>query len=133
MTDLRRADLTHVIHPFTLLRALPEEGPRTMDRGEGVLVWDDAGREVIDGLSGLWCVNVGHGRKAIADAVAEQVVRLAYAPTFFGYSNRPAIELAERLAARAPRGLTRVLFTNGGSESKTTRAEPRAGTATGGE
>jgi adenosylmethionine-8-amino-7-oxononanoate aminotransferase len=120
MTDLRQADLAHVVHPFSLLRTLPEEGPRIIERGEGVLVWDAAGREFIDGLAGLWCVNVGHGRKEIADAVSEQMARLAYAPTFFGYSNRPAIELAERLTARAPRGLTRILFTNGGSESNET-------------
>lgn len=120
MSDLRKADLAHVVHPFTLLRTLPEEGPRVIERGEGAVVWDAEGREFLDGLAGLWCVNVGHGRKEIADAVAEQMARLAYAPTFFGFSNRPAIELAERLAARAPRGLTRVLFTNGGSESNET-------------
>ncbi len=120
MTDLRRADLAHVVHPFALLRTIPEEGPRIIERGDGVFVWDAAGREYIDGLAGLWCVNVGHGRKEIADAVGEQMARLAYAPTFFGYSNRPAIELAERLTTRTPPGLTRVLFTNGGSESNET-------------
>jgi adenosylmethionine-8-amino-7-oxononanoate aminotransferase len=120
VSDLRQTDLAHLVHPFSVLRTLPTEGPRIIERGEGILVWDAAGREFIDGLAGLWCVNVGHGRKEIADAVSEQMARLAYAPTFFGYSNRPAIELAERLAARAPRGLTRVLFTNGGSESNET-------------
>ena len=89
-------------------------------RGKGVYVWDSEGRKYLDGLASLWNVNVGHGRTEIVRAVAAQMRRLAYAPTLLGFSSEPAETLATRLARMAPKGLTRVVFTSGGSEANET-------------
>jgi putrescine---pyruvate transaminase len=80
-------------------------------------VKDLEGRQFIDGLSGLWNVNIGHGRAEIGDAVHEQISRLAFAPSFFGFSNLPSIGLAKKLIDMTPPHLTRVFYTSGGSET----------------
>jgi adenosylmethionine-8-amino-7-oxononanoate aminotransferase len=89
----------------------------TLVKGRGVYVWDADGRKYLDGLASLWNVAVGHGRTEIARAVAAQMRQLAYAPTLLGFSSEPAERLAARIARLAPAGLTRVLFTCGGSEA----------------
>ncbi len=88
-----------------------------IDRAEGVWVWNQQGRKLLDGFAGLAVVNVGHGRREIAEAIAEQTVRLAYYPTTRQFSNRPAAELAARLAALAPGDLTYSMFAVSGSEA----------------
>ena len=88
-----------------------------IDRAEGVWVWTQNGRKLMDAFAGLAVVNVGHGRREIAEAIAEQTVRLAYYPTTRQFSNRPAAELAARLAALAPGDLTYSLFAVSGSEA----------------
>ncbi|HXH81598.1 MAG TPA: aminotransferase class III-fold pyridoxal phosphate-dependent enzyme, partial [Candidatus Tectomicrobia bacterium] len=88
-----------------------------IDRAEGVWVWTQQGRKLMDGFAGLAVVNVGHGRREIAEAIAEQTVRLAYYPTTRQFSNRPAAELAERLAALTPGDLTYSMFAVSGSEA----------------
>ena len=85
-------------------------------RGEGARIWDDAGRRYLDGLSGLFTVQLGHGRAELADAAAAQARELAYFPVW-SYAHPQAIRLAERLAALAPGGLNRVFFTSGGGEA----------------
>jgi adenosylmethionine-8-amino-7-oxononanoate aminotransferase len=85
-------------------------------RGDGCYVWDAEGRRYLDGLSALFCVNAGHGRAEIAEAVARQMRELAFYHVW-GYTHPPAIELAERIAGLAPAGLERVFFTSGGSEA----------------
>jgi len=92
----------------------------TLVKGRGVYVWDADGRKYLDGLASLWNVTVGHGRGEIARAVDKQMRQLEYAPTLLGFSSAPAEELAARIAALAPKGLTRVLFTSGGSEANET-------------
>src|ERR1700749_1645500 len=107
----------HLISPFTAMHALVEEGTPIIDRGEGVHVFDDSGRRYIDGLSGLYCVNVGHSHgEEIAAAAAAQVTRLPFT-TNWTVAPPPAIELATKLAELAPAGLERVFFTSGGAES----------------
>jgi adenosylmethionine-8-amino-7-oxononanoate aminotransferase len=88
-----------------------------IDRAEGVWVWTQGGRKLMDAFAGLAVVNVGHGRREIAEAIAEQTVRLAYYPTTRQFSNRPAAELAARLAALTPGDLTYTLFAVSGSEA----------------
>jgi putrescine aminotransferase len=88
-----------------------------IDRGEGVWVWTQRGRKLMDAFAGLAVVNVGHGRREIAEAIAEQTVRLAYYPTTRQFSNRPAAELAARLAALTPGDLTYTMFAVSGSEA----------------
>jgi adenosylmethionine-8-amino-7-oxononanoate aminotransferase len=85
-------------------------------RGEGWHIWDDQGRQYIDGLSGLFVVQVGHGREELAEAAAKQARQLAYFP-LWSYAHPAAIELAERLAAHAPGDLNRVFFTTGGGDA----------------
>ncbi len=85
-------------------------------KGDGCYIWDDQGRKYFDGLSGLFTVQVGHGRKELAAAAAKQMEDLAYFP-IWSYAHRPAIELAERLAHYAPGDLNRVFFTSGGGEA----------------
>jgi len=85
-------------------------------RGEGAYVWDQRGRRYLDGLSGLFTTQIGHGRHELAQAAAKQAAELAYFP-LWGYAHPRAIELAERLASLAPGDLNRVFFTSGGSEA----------------
>src|ERR1044072_6529807 len=85
-------------------------------RGEGCYVYDDHGNRYLDGLSGLFCVNAGHGRAELADAAARQMEELDFY-TLWSYAHPRAIELATKLASLAPADLNRVLFTNGGSEA----------------
>ncbi|PPK71248.1 aspartate aminotransferase family protein [Actinokineospora auranticolor] len=85
-------------------------------RGEGTYIWDDRGRKVLDGLSGLFVVQAGHGRREVAEAMARQAADLAYFPVW-GYATPPVVQLAERLAAAAPGDINRVFFTTGGGEA----------------
>jgi putrescine aminotransferase len=88
-----------------------------IDRAEGVWVWTEQGKKLMDGFAGLAVVNVGHGRREIAEAIAEQTVRLAYYPTTRQFSNRPAAELAAKLAALSPGDLAYSMFAVSGSEA----------------
>jgi len=89
-------------------------------KGQGAYVWDANGRKYLDGLASLWNVAVGHGRPEMARAASQQMRQLEYAPTLLGFSSEPAEELADRLAKLAPPGLSRVVFTSGGSEANET-------------
>jgi putrescine---pyruvate transaminase len=110
-------------HSFADMAAVERTGEVVIDRGEGVHVWDDAGRRYLDATAALWYCNVGYGREEIADAVAAQLRRLSAYSTFGDLSNRPAIELAERVAALAPVPDSRVFLTSGGSDSIDTAAK----------
>jgi beta-alanine--pyruvate transaminase len=101
--------------PFTANRQFKAK-PRLLASAKGMYYRTDDGREVLDGCAGLWCVNAGHGRQEIAEAVGRQVSELDFAPTF-QMAHPLAFQLAERLAEIAPKGLDRIFFTNSGSES----------------
>ena len=101
--------------PFTANRQFKEK-PRILASAKGMYYRTDDGREVLDGCAGLWCVNAGHGREEIAEAVGRQILELDFAPTF-QMGHPLAFQLAERLAAIAPSGLDRIFFTNSGSEA----------------
>ncbi|WP_156752403.1 aminotransferase class III-fold pyridoxal phosphate-dependent enzyme, partial [Mycobacterium sp. ACS1612] len=90
--------------------------PPIITRGEGVYIYDDKGKSYIDGLSGLFVVQVGHGRKELAEAAAKQAETLSFFP-LWSYATPSAIELSERLANYAPGDLNRVFFTTGGGEA----------------
>jgi len=104
--------------PFTPNRQFKSQ-PRIIARGQGMYYYDPQGRELLDGLAGLWCSLAGHGQKRITDAVATQMQELDFAPTF-QFAHPKVIELAGRLAALAPRDLDRVFFCNSGSEAADT-------------
>src|SRR4029453_16851151 len=117
LETLRRIDEAHLIHPFTDHADLHRQGTRIIRSASGCTVVDENGRELIDALAGLWCVNVGHGRKEIADAVHRQMSAVAYYPSFFNTTTEPAILLAGRLAEVAPPRLGHAFFSNSGSEA----------------
>ena len=98
-------------HPFLSDQEL------VIDRGEGVWIWTEQGKKLLDGFAGLAVVNVGHGRREIAEAIAEQTVRLAYYPTTRQFSNRPAADLAAKLASLTPGDLRYTMFAVSGSEA----------------
>ncbi|HEU0194836.1 MAG TPA: aspartate aminotransferase family protein [Gaiellales bacterium] len=114
--------MTQLWHPFADMAAVNDDEV-VIVRGRGALVWDDRGNEYIDGRAGLWYCGIGHGRSEIADAVAEQIRTLAAYDTFDRLANRPALDLAERVAAISPMPDGRVFFTSGGSESVDTAAK----------
>lgn len=101
--------------PFTANRQF-KQSPRLLTKADGMFFRDDKGREVLDGIAGLWCVNAGHNRPRIVQAIQQQAAELDFAPPF-QMGHPKAFELAERLAAIAPAGMNRVFFTNSGSES----------------
>jgi len=104
--------------PFTANRQF-KKTPRLLARAEGMYYWTEDGRQLLDGQAGLWCVNAGHCRPKIVEAVRRQVGEMDFAPTF-NMGHPIAFEFAERLAAVAPAGFSRVFFTNSGSESADT-------------
>ncbi len=110
-----QADLAHLIHP--LYHPTDHQEPRIWVEGHGVLMKDVEGNEVIDGLSGLWNVNVGHGRRELAAAAMDQMSTLAYCSGYTGSTNLPAIALAERLSALVFPSINTFFFTSGGAES----------------
>ncbi|MHB9097931.1 MAG: aminotransferase family protein [Syntrophales bacterium] len=109
------ADRAHIIHP--LHHPSEHQAPKIWVKGEGSLITDLEGKTYIDGLSGLWNVNIGHGRRELAAAAAAQMEKMAFMPCYTGSSNLPAIELAERLASLTYPSINRFFFTSGGGES----------------
>jgi len=118
---IQNLDSAHYLHPFTDFKDLNRRGARVMTRAEDIYVWDSEGRRVLDAMSGLWCVNVGYGRKEIAQAAYQQMMELPYYNSFFQTTNVPATQLAARLASLAPdiggRSFKHVFFSSSGSES----------------
>ena len=108
-------DQEHLIHP--LHHPSEHLEPMVYVRGRGAMVTDIQGREYIDGLAGLWNVNVGHGREELGKAAAAQIGELAYYSCYTGSSNLPAVELADKLIDLAPKNMQAVFFTSGGAES----------------
>lgn len=118
--SLVAADLATSLHPYTDARALEEKGPIIIARGEGIHVWDTAGNKYIEGLAGLWSVAVGFGEKRLADAAYKQMTQLPYYHIFAAKAHEPSIRLAEKLVEISPEPLTRVFYTNSGSEANDT-------------
>lgn len=113
-------DRRHHVHPFQNFVSYDEEGSLIMGRGQGSYVEDIDGKEYFDAVGGMWCTNIGLGRKEMADAIAEQALKLAYANPFTDMSNEPAALLAAKLSELAPGDLNNVFFTCGGSTANDT-------------
>src|SRR6185436_2714176 len=118
--EWQRADAAHYMHPFTDSRALAAKGTRVITRGEGVYIYDANGHKMLDGMSGLWCVNVGYGRKELIDAATQQMRELPFYNSFFQCTHPPAIRLAELLSEVTPPHMNHVFFTGSGSEANDT-------------
>ena len=113
-------DRRHHLQPFTDYKELHEKGSRVITRAEGVYLWDSDDNRILDGMAGLWCVNVGYGRKELADVAHQQLLELPYYNNFFQTSHPPVIELSHLLSEVNPPHLNRVFFTNSGSEANDT-------------
>ncbi|MDZ7840403.1 MAG: aspartate aminotransferase family protein [Gammaproteobacteria bacterium] len=118
--DLRRRDSAHHWHPFTDTKKLTAKGPRVITSAEGVYLVDSDRNRLLDGMAGLWCVNVGYGRRELVDAASRQMTELPYYNTFFQTSHPPVIELSTMLAELTPGDLNRFFFTGSGSEANDT-------------
>lgn len=118
--ELQALDAAHHMHPFTNNAALATKGARIMTQAKGVWLTDSEGERIIDGMAGLWCVNIGYGRPELGQAAARQMDELAYYNTFFQTSHVPAIALAAKLAELAPEGMNHVFFAGSGSEANDT-------------
>jgi putrescine aminotransferase len=120
LSNLAAIDAAHHIHPFSDMRELNAKGTRIIERAEGVFIYDSSGKKYLDAFAGLWCVNVGYGRKSIAEAASRQMQELPYYNSFFGTTTPPATLLAQKIAAHTGGNLNRVFFTNSGSEATDT-------------
>ena len=118
--DLQALDAAHHLHPFTHGDELAAKGARIVTRAEGCWLTDSDGNRILDGMAGLWCVNIGYGRSELADAAHRQMLELPYYNTFFQTSHVPALNLAAKLAELAPGDLNHVFFASSGSEANDT-------------
>jgi len=118
--ELQALDAAHHIHPFTDRSGLNAKGVRVITRADGVNLWDSEGNKLLDGMAGLWCVNIGYGRQELADVASRQMMQLPYYNTFFQTTHPPAVLLAKKLADIAPGDLNNVFFSGSGSEANDT-------------
>ena len=119
-SELQELDRSHHLHPFTDHAELYAKGTRVITKGEGAYIWDSEGNKTLDGMSGLWCCNLGYGRKEIKEAISAQLEELPYYNNFFQCAHTPSIELAQLLAEVTPAHMNHVFFTNSGSEANDT-------------
>ena len=119
--EVERLDRTDVVHGFSTLHAQATNEVVVIKSATGMRVTDHRGREFLDAGGGLWCMNVGYGRQAIADVAAAQMAKLPYFHSFGLFSNEPLILLADRLLKLAPPGMTRAIFCSSGSEANDTQ------------
>jgi 4-aminobutyrate--pyruvate transaminase len=117
LSNAQMRDVESVLHPYTNLVKHRETGPVIFERGKGVFVYDDKGKDYIEGMSGLWCTSLGWGDAVLADVAAEQMRKLAYGHLFAGRSHEPGIALAEKLKEIAPFPVGKTFFANSGSEA----------------
>jgi putrescine aminotransferase len=113
-------DRRHYLHPFTDYKELGKKGSRIITRADGVYIWDSDGNQILDAMSGLWCVNLGYGRKELIEAAYRQMQELPYYNSFFQTAHPPAIELSELLGEVSPDQFSHTFFTGSGSEANDT-------------
>jgi L-2,4-diaminobutyrate transaminase len=121
--DLATLDKRYLFHPFTALADHERNGPMIIVKGAGVWLEDNHGNRYIDGMAGLWCVNVGYGRKEIADAIHRQAMTLPYFHSFSSWTTDTPILLAERLVEMAPVPMSKVFFGQSGSDANDTQVK----------
>ena len=120
LVHLQQLDAAHHLHPFNDNAALAKKGTRILTRGEGAYVWDANGNKLLDAFAGLWCVNVGYGRRELGEAASRQMTELAYYNSFFQCTVEPTVLLSAKLAELTPADLNHAFFTNSGSEANDT-------------
>jgi len=118
--DVWRKDRDHFVHPWTDYASFEKKGSLVVTEGDGAYVYDSDGKRYLDGIGGLWCVNIGYGREEMAQTLADQARRLPFYNTFVDTTNVPASELAAKLAELAPSSLNHVFYGGGGSVANDT-------------
>ncbi len=118
--DLWERDTEYVLHPFSDLAAHKKDGCTVIASAEGVTVSDSDGNRFIDGIGGLWCVNIGYGREEMVEAIADQIRKIPFYSAFTNLTNAPAVNLATKLASLTPGDLNKVFFGTGGSMANDT-------------
>jgi len=118
--ELQALDAAHHMHPFTAGAELAAKGVRVITSAKGVWLTDSEGNRILDAMGGLWCVNIGYGRREMAQVAARQMEELSYYNTFFQTTHVPAIALAAKIAELAPGDLNHVFFASSGSEANDT-------------
>ena len=113
-------DTAHHLHPFTDYKSLAKEGTNVIVKADGAHLTNTDDKQFLDAMSGLWCVNVGYGRKNLADVAYKQMQELPYYNSFFKSATAPSIELAQQLAEIAPNDLNHAFFSSSGSEANDT-------------
>ena len=117
---LQDLDRQHYLHPFTDYKELGQKGSRIIERADGIYIYDTDGNKILDGMSGLWCVNIGYGRKELCDAAYRQMQKLPYYNSFFQTAHPPVIELSRLLGEISQPQFGHVFFTGSGSEANDT-------------
>ena len=121
--SIESRDLQHMLHPITNLKLLHQSGPLVQERARGVYLWDNNGKQYLEGMAGLWCTALGYGEEELIRAAVEQLRKLSYGPTFVGKTHEPSVLLAEKLKAMAPMDAGRVFFGLSGSDANDTQAK----------
>jgi 4-aminobutyrate--pyruvate transaminase len=121
--SIEARDLKHLLHPTTNLRQHEHVGPRVHERAEGVYLWDNQGKQYLEGMAGLWCTALGYGEPELARVAEEQMKKLCYSQLFAGKTNEPSVLLAEKLKAMAPMDAGRVFFGLSGSDANDTQVK----------
>ena len=116
-------DIASHLHPYTNLAAHADDGPHILSRGEGIYVYDDEGKKFIEGMSGLWCASLGFSEKRLVQAATKQMETLPFYHNFAHKAVEPTIELADYLVNHAPVPMSKVFFTNSGSEANDTQVK----------
>src|SRR5215468_7876489 len=120
LASLASRDIAYQLHPFTNLRKHESEGPLVIASGHGIYVEDEAGRQYIEALAGLWCASLGFGEERLVEAAARQMRKLTYYHQFASKAHDTAVDLAERLIGLLPVKMSKVFFNNSGSEANDT-------------
>jgi 4-aminobutyrate--pyruvate transaminase len=123
LSNAQMRDVNSLLHPYTNLVKFRETGPLVIERGKGVRVYDEAGKDYIEAMAGLWCTALGWGENELAEVAAEQMRKLSFGHLFGGKSHEPAIALAEKLKELAPFPVGKVFFANSGSEANDTQVK----------
>jgi 4-aminobutyrate--pyruvate transaminase len=121
LSNAQSRDMQALLHPFSNLKSLDENGPLIIERGQGVFVYDGAGKDYIEAMSGLWSTSLGWGENALADVAADQMRKLSYGHLFAGKSHEPGLALAEKLKELSPFPVGKVFFGCSGSEANDTQ------------
>jgi 4-aminobutyrate--pyruvate transaminase len=116
-------DIAYYVHPYTNMKVHEGAGPFIVNEGKGIYVYDDQGKEYIEGMAGLWCTSLGYGEERLAKAAYDQILKMSYTQGFTHRSNDTVIDLAEKLISIAPKPIAKAFFCNSGSEANDTQVK----------